>query len=82
MTVESSYAYEDAVRAGNQDAYLESVGVQVELPEAVKKLGCVNCRVGDRLRHPECKHLYCYGCPIRQRRERRAAPEQKSEAQR
>jgi hypothetical protein len=65
VNIQSSRAYEDAVRDGAEAAYLDSVGVSVELPNSIKTLGCVNCRVGDRLRHPEFKHLYCCGCPVR-----------------
>jgi hypothetical protein len=42
-----------------------------DVPAGAKKLGCRNCRVGDRQRHPQLGMLYCDSCPVINRMRRR-----------
>lgn len=37
---------------------------QVDVPKGAKDLGCRNCRVGDRHRHPHLGLVYCAVCPV------------------
>lgn len=38
------------------------------VPLGALKLGCRNCRVGDRQRHPQIGMVYCASCPVTLRR--------------
>lgn len=34
------------------------------LPVGARNLGCRDCRIGDRTRHPELGVVYCASCPV------------------
>lgn len=38
------------------------------MPLGAKKLGCFNCRTGDRMNFPQLGLVYCSACPVTRRR--------------
>jgi hypothetical protein len=39
-----------------------------DVPLGAKKLGCFNCRTGDRMNFPQLGLVYCSACPVTRRR--------------